>query len=143
MPSETPIEENDDMLLSEHSPFLALYRRDADLTSIAKMEFQKKGQSTISCSINARTQLGTVAFLDIKLISPSWESRSVVVTLAKMMTNRVAEIVIDSEQPSGSASSRSCSNGREFTWEKAVDRQRHRIVFCSHHIGSTSYAHYH
>jgi hypothetical protein len=92
MPSETPIEENDDMLLSEHSPFLALYRRDADLTSVAKMEFQKKGQSTISCSINARTQLGTVAFLDIKLISPSWESRSVVVTLAKTMTNRVAEV---------------------------------------------------
>jgi hypothetical protein len=59
---------------------------------VAKMEFRKKGPSTISCSINARICLGTVAFLDIKLISPAWESRNLLVTLAKMMTNRVATV---------------------------------------------------
>ena len=87
------MEENNDMLISEHSPFLSLYRRDADLTLVAKMEFGKKGPSrTISCTIDARTRLGTLAFLDIKLISPAWESRSLLVTLAKSMTNKFAAV---------------------------------------------------
>jgi hypothetical protein len=93
MPSETPIEENDDMLISQDSPFLALYRRDTDLTCVAKMEFGKKGPSrTISCAIDTRTHLGTLAFLDIKLISPAWESRSLLVTLAKTMMNKLAAV---------------------------------------------------
>jgi hypothetical protein len=95
MPSQTPVDEDDDSLVSDYSPFLALYRRDADHTVTALADFKKKHQFTISCDIDARRGQGTVAFMDLTIKSGSWQSRSVMVTLAKKV-NRVVVAPVES-----------------------------------------------